>query len=403
MCVRGKSKIALFNNNFWMIFLSVTFFLLIAYTSLMLFYRKSWMEIPDFKIDKLPLNRLPYISIVIAARNEEENIGACIQSIIWQTYPENKFEIIVTDDHSTDSTVSVIKSFNKENITVLHLSDFIENESINSYKKKSIDTALKFARGELIVTTDADCIAPEKWLETLASFYEEKSPVFVALPVTFSDPKATDSFLKKVFKKFQSLDFMSLQGITGASVFKKIHSMCNGANLAYEKNVFYEVGGFEGIDELASGDDMLLMHKVQQKYPHEMMFLKSTDVTVTTRPAETLKEFLNQRIRWASKADRYTDKKITAVLVLVYLLNTWLLILGIISFFSLNVFYIFLISVGIKTIVELLFLFPVARFFDKQKQLWWFLPAQPFHIFYTVAAGWLGKFGSYQWKGRKVK
>lgn len=386
-----------------MTFLLISIFLLILYSLLLLYYRQGWKEVPTYAPKKFDENELPFISIVIAARNEEKNIGGCIQSILNQTYPAKNFEIIITDDHSKDNTVSIIKSFQKENITVLHLADFIENQQLNSYKKKSIDTALKFAKGELIVTTDADCIAPKKWLETLANFYKEKSPVFVALPVMFHDPLPNDSFLKKLFKIFQSLDFMTLQGITGASVFKKIHSMCNGANLAYEKDVFYEVGGFEGIDELASGDDMLLMHKVQKKYPYEIMFLKSKEVIINTQPAETLKEFINQRIRWASKADRYTDKKITAVLLLVYLLNVWLLILAVISFFNLNVFYLFGISLIIKTIVELFFLFPVAKFFDKQKQLWWFLPAQPFHIFYTVIAGWLGKFGSYQWKGRKVK
>jgi len=361
------------------------------------------MKIPDFKLQSTAISRLPFISIVIAARNEEKNIRKCIESIVHQTYPADKFEIIVTDDHSTDNTVSIVESFQNENIKLLHLSDFIENQQLNSYKKKSIDTALRFAKGDLIVTTDADCIAPEKWIETLAGFCKQKLPVFVALPVAFTDPLPGDSFFKKLFKIFQSLDFMTLQGITGASVFKKVHAMCNGANLAYEKEAFFEVGGFEGIDDLASGDDMLLMHKIQNRYPNEIMFLKSKDVIVKTQAAETLKEFINQRIRWASKADRYTDKKITAVLVLVYLLNAWLLILGIISFFNLNAFYLFLISVFIKTFVELLFLFPVAKFFDKQKQLWWFLPAQPFHIVYTVIAGWLGKFGSYEWKGRRVK
>lgn len=387
-----------------MIFLSVSFFLLISYVWLILYYRKAWTQVPDFKIEQeVKENELPFISIIIAARNEEKNIGTCIQSILNQTYFKNKFEIIITDDHSTDNTVSVVESFKQENVNLLHLSDFIENQELNSYKKKSIDTALKFAKGELIVTTDADCIAPKKWLETLAVFYKKKLPVFVALPVMFNDPLSTDSSLKKLFKIFQSLDFMSLQGITGASVFKKIHAMCNGANLAYEKSVFFEVGGFEGIDELASGDDMLLMHKVHEKYPHEIMFLKSNHVIVTTKPSETLKEFINQRIRWASKADRYTDRKITGVLLLVYLLNAWLLIVAIYSFFSLDAFCLFIVSLLIKTLAELFFLFPVATFFKKQKQLWWFFPAQPFHILYTVIAGWLGKFGSYQWKGRKVK
>ncbi len=243
----------------------------------------------------------------------------------------------------------------------------------------------------------------QKWLETLVSFYKEKRPVFIAMPVAFSPSQIGDWLGMRLFKNFQSLDFMTLQGITGASVYKKFHSMCNGANLAYEKKVFYEVNGFEGIDEIASGDDMLLMHKIQKVYPDKIMFLKSPDVIVRTQPAETLKDFMNQRIRWASKADKYTDKKITAVLLLVYLLNAWIFILAISSFFIINAFYLFLISIVIKTIVELIFLYPVAKFFGKQKLLWWFIPAQPFHILYTLVAGWLGKFGSYQWKGRKVK
>jgi len=348
-------------------------------------------------------NELPFVSIVIAARNEETNIGQCIKSLVAQTYPESKFEIIITDDHSTDKTVSIIKSFQKENIHVINLADFTQKRILNSYKKKSIETALQFAKGELIVTTDADCMAPRKWLETLGLFYKEKNPVFVAMPVAFYAPSPGDPFLKRFFKNFQSLDFMTLQGITGAAVHKKFHSMCNGANLAYEKKVFYEVNGFEGIDEIASGDDMLLMSKIQKSYPDKILFLKSPEVIVQTQPAATLKDFMNQRIRWASKADKYTDKKIIAILLLVYVLNAWIFILGISSFFITKVFYIFLITITIKIIVELIFLHPVAIFFGKQKLLWWFIPAQPFHVLYTLIAGWLGRFGSYKWKGRKVK
>lgn len=387
-----------------MLFLFITILFLISYSILILYYRKSWLDINNFVQKKnLFKENLPFVSIIIAARNEEKNIGDCIQSIADQSFPANKFEIIITDDHSTDNTVSVIQSFKKENIRVIHLADFLENKILNSYKKKSIETALKFAQGTLIVTTDADCIAPKKWLETLVSFYQEKKPVFVCLPVAFSSFLPAERTGKRLLTIFQSLDFMALQGITGASVYKKFHSMCNGANLAYEKNVFFEVNGFEGIDEIASGDDMLLMEKIQKIYPDRVLFLKSPDVIVETKAAATLKEFFNQRIRWASKADRYTDKKIMAVLLMVYLLNAWIFILGISSFFSARIFYLFLISIIIKTVVELIFLYPVAKFFGKQKLLWWFLPAQPFHIVYTLIAGWLGKFGSYKWKGRTVK
>lgn len=387
-----------------MVFWLISIFLMIPYAWLILYYRRSWLQIPEYQPTKaLEPIELPFISIIIAARNEEKNIGDCIRSIIAQTYPKNKFEIIIVDDHSTDSTVSIIQSFQNENIRLLHLSDFIKAEELNSYKKKSIGTALQFANGELIVTTDADCTASPQWIETLAAFYEEKSPVFVALLVAFKNPSKKDGFFKRFFKIFQALDFMALQGITGASVFKKIHAMCNGANLAYQKKVFYEAGGFDGIDKIASGDDMLLMQKIQSLYPDKTLFLKSKNIIVETKPAEDLQEFLDQRIRWASKADSYTDKKITSVLLLVYLLNLWIFIVGISSFFFLKSFYFFLILIAIKILVELIFLYPVAKFFGKEKLLWWFIPAQPFHIFYTLIAGWLGKFGSYRWKGRNVK
>ncbi|MEO6289150.1 MAG: glycosyltransferase, partial [Ginsengibacter sp.] len=222
-------------------------------------------------------------------------------------------------------------------------------------------------------------------------------------PVVYSNPLPADPILKKMLKIFQSLDFMTLQGITGASVDKKFHNMCNGANLAYTKKVFKEVNGFEGIDNIASGDDMLLMQKVQKVYPDKIAFLKSPMALVETPPAGTLKEFLNQRIRWASKADNYTDPKITMVLLLVYIFNVCLLIAGVCCLLSLTYFNLFIILLSVKTLAELFFLFPVAKFFNKQKLLWWFAPAQPFHILYTIIAGWLGKFGSYNWKGRNVK
>ena len=147
------------------------------------------------------------------------------------------------------------------------------------------------------------------------------------------------------------------------------------------------------------------------------MFLKSKNVIVQTQPVKTIKEFFNQRIRWASKADKYDDKRIFAVLLVVYLFNLSLFILPVITIFkniqfnielypfalvfSLLEFWIFLLIV--KTVIELFFLFAIAKFFNKQRLLWLFPIMQPFHILYTVIAGWLGKFGTYKWKGRKVK
>lgn len=379
------------------------------YMLLILYYWRSWISIPEFKLasQKSPQNPLEKvkITVIVPARNEAENITACLDSVCNQTYPSTFFEVLVVDDHSTDNTAGIVKLYEGKNVKLISLKDFVQDD-LNSYKKKAIEIALAQSTGELIVCTDADCIAGPGWLQTIATFYEQYQPQFIAAPVSINSSN-------RFIEIFQSLDFMTLQGITGASVYKKIHSMCNGANLAYTKKAFAAVGGFTGIDNIASGDDMLLMHKIYKQWPDKVMFLKSRNAIVQTTPVKSIGEFFNQRIRWASKADKYDDKRIFAVLLLVYLVNILLLVLPVIALvldtqysifnirYSMVTVWLFLLL--LKTVVELIFLYPVATFFGKQKLLWLFPLMQPFHILYTVIAGWLGKFGSYKWKGRNVK
>lgn len=389
-----------------MILFIALFFLFVFYCGIIFFYRQSWLAIPIIDVPSANEKGSLKISILVAARNEAANIKACLDSLICQQYNKEYYEIIVIDDFSTDDTALIVQSYVGKNIRLLQLKDFLRTHNINSYKKKAIEIGVQHAFGEVIVTTDADCVAPANWLWTLAGFYRKNKAVFVAMPVKY---QCKNNFLEI----FQALDFITLQGITGAAVHKKFHSMCNGANLAYCKTAFDSVNGFEGIDALASGDDMLLMHKIVKQYPGQVFFLKNKAVIVSTKPMPTVKSFLNQRIRWASKADKYDDRRITAVLAGVYLFNLSVFLLPLVAIFydveySLFSFHYSLLSLwGFlilgKTIVELLFLYPVAQFFNQQKLLWWFPVAQPFHILYTLIAGWLGKFGSYKWKERSVK
>jgi len=395
----------------------IAFVLFLIYAGLILYYRHSWRSIIDFRpaspAGGLPISDLKpttKISIIIPARNEEENIGYCLQSLIRQSYPKELFEVLVVDDHSNDNTAGIVTAFNLSNIKLISLKDHIAVNELNSYKKKAIEIAIAQSNAELIVTTDADCVVPPNWLQTIVAFYEEKKPSFIVMPVAINCNN-------KFIEIFQALDFMTLQGITGASVYKKFHSMCNGANLAYTKNAFIAVDGFTGIDTIASGDDMLLMHKIFKQHPAAVLFLRSNEVIVQTQPVNSIKDFFNQRIRWASKADQYDDKRIFTVLLIVYLFNLLLIALPVMALFQNHSFDIHIYPVTLtasvlewwlfllfgKTIIELFFLYPVANFFNKRRLLWLFPLMQPFHILYTVIAGWLGKFGSYKWKGRNVK
>jgi poly-beta-1,6-N-acetyl-D-glucosamine synthase len=370
-----------------MILLWIIIPIFLLYSILIIYYWLSWRSIPDFILtQKLPPTK---ISVIIPARNEESNIGFLLTALQQQTYPKELFEVIVIDDHSEDRTAEIVKQFT--DVKLLRLQD----DNINSYKKKAIETGIAIATGELIVTTDADCLPSENWLQTIASFKEEKQAVFIAAPVVIN----CNSSLVQIF---QAMDFMVLQGITAAAVYKKKLTMCNGANLAYEKKAFYEVNGFAGADHIASGDDMLLMYKIWKKYPGNVHYLKSKQVIVSTQPVTTWKAFFYQRIRWASKAKQYDDKRILPVLILVYLFNLSFIALLAGGFWDYRYWLAALLLWLLKTIIELPFFKSLAGFFNKQWAVKWFFFFQPLHIVYTLLSGLFGQFGKYEWKGRKV-
>ncbi|HXD79770.1 MAG TPA: glycosyltransferase [Puia sp.] len=367
--------------------------LLAAYGVLIAWYRRLWLAIPEFEPTAGAARTR--MSIVIPARNEEANIGRCIESLLSQSYPMELYEVIVVDDHSTDGTRGIVTALQASAHNLVYAS--LDTEG-GAHKKRAIETGIGIASGDLIVTTDADCLAHPDWLQTLAAFYEEKRARFIAAPVRMGKPGLPHSALST----FQILDFITLQGITGAAVSAGFHSMCNGANLAYEKKAFETVGGFRDIDDIPSGDDMLLMHKIYLQYPDSVHFLKSRSAIVSTAPEKTFSAFVHQRVRWASKADRYDDRRISRVLVLVYALNAAMLVLLVAACFNRWWLWVFLGGILFKTLVEYPFVKNVAGFFGQRALMNWFAVLQPFHIVYIVVVGWMGKFAGYRWKGRTV-
>lgn len=374
--------------------------ILLLYTCLLLLYRKSWKAIPYYHSEEKKCENI-FISVVVSARNEEENLPALIGDLQMQRFPAANFEVLIVDDHSADRTSEIAMEAGG-NIRLIKLADHITGP-VSAYKKKAIETAVLLARGSVIVTTDADCRVKPGWLEIIAAYFANTTCNFLVMPVAILPPK-------NFFQTFQALDFLSLQGITGAALRLKWHYMCNGANLAYRKDSFLQVNGFEGIDKIASGDDMLLMEKFAALNKDAIHYLKSKEVIVETAAAPHLKAFLQQRARWAGKTAHYNNPVTTAILLLVYLLNLLLLLTPLLALLfrarftgSLQFFIIvWLAALVVKTLAEVYFLQTVAGFFNRRSLLKLFPLAQPFHIIYTVLAGFLGMMGKQNWKGRKV-
>jgi len=362
------------------------------YAVLVCYMRAGWSSLPSFSKKSIPKTR---VSILIAARNEAANIGRTLSDILAQDFPMELLEIIVVDDHSTDDTAAVVRSFAERGVKLLKLN---ESEPLNSYKKKAISSAIEMATGDFIVTTDADCRMEKDWLATVITFAEEKGHVLVSSPVVYSEQKS-------FFEELQTLEFLYLIGLGAAGIGKKHASTCNGANLAYRRNVFYELGGFNGIDHLASGDDELFLHKVAGKYPNRIGFCKSRSAIVYTDAKRTLRGFINQRRRWASKSTHYKNKGIVALGLAIWMFNLLLLLTGLASFFFEVSSYLvggLLVAIMLKLAVEAFFLYPLCRFANRMDLLAYLPILTVLHIVYMVYIGIAGNLGKYQWKGRRV-
>ncbi len=383
--------------------------LALGYAGLMAAYFLGWKKLPVFEpgpglnegvalSHPLIVQTGPKLSIIIAARNEELSILNCINSILNNDYPKHLFEIIVIDDFSEDMTVELIELQHFTNVRVIKLSDFIDDRNaINSFKKKAIEIGINHSIGELIITTDADCIVPKNWLFLLTSFYERNRSRMIAAPVNFYQENT-------LLERFQSLDFAGMMGITGAGIAGGWQHMANGANLLFERKTFEEIGGYGGIDGPASGDDMLLMQKIGQRWPGSVLFLKNRDATVLTKAKPDWAGFFSQRLRWGTKSSVYPEKLVTATLGLVWLFCVNLILSTIFWLaFGRNWGWFILFQFALKMLADFFFLRQMTGFFNRRDLMRWFLPSFFIHIFYIVAVGTASIFvKKYEWKGRRV-
>jgi len=331
------------------------------------------------------------VSLIIAARNEADNIKECLEAVLAQTYPSALLEIWVVDDHSEDKTAAIVHSFDESHLHLLHLPED------KTGKKQAIQLAIKQAQGTLIVTTDADCTMGKDWLKYLVGYYEEYHPQLIAAPVSFHQEKS-------IFERFQTLDFMGMMAVSGAGIKGRFMNMSNGANLTYERAAFDAVNGFEGIDHLASGDDMLLMEKIAKKYPKGIAYLKNSQAKTLTKAKPTVKTFLQQRIRWASKSSAYTNWQTLTILAIVWFFClSMVLDIFLISYDSIFLFW-FLFKFIAKGFADFFFLGMMTYFFDRPKLMRAFIPSLFLHWWYIVVVGFLGNLKKpYEWKGRNVR
>lgn len=365
----------------------IAFLAIGIYSLVILLFSIGWIKLKTFQ-NTAQSNEIP-VSIIIACRNEEENIFSLLESIISQTYPKEKTEIILVDDHSQDNTVNMIKDYIKK-YKFIELLSLTEGKT---GKKEALKFGIEKSTSNIIITTDADCILSKHWLFTLVNYYSQYKPQLLSGPVTILPEN-------NLFKKFQALEFLSLIGTTAGAIGINRAIMNNGANLLFEKKSFLDS---DQQKNYASGDDIFLMLHMKKKNRKGIHFIKSKEAVVFTKAHHSIHDFLNQRIRWTSKSKVYRDFDIIFTALIVAFTNVILFLSLIFSFWLHSFFLIFIVLFTLKSVADLSILIPASRFFNQKKILWLFLPLQIIYPFYITFTTTFGLIGNFKWKNRSFK
>ncbi len=340
--------------------------LILPYFILLLKIYRSLLKIKPFNVSTNPAT---FVSVVIACRNEEHNLPFLLDSIAGQDYPKGLFEVIVVDDNSSDRTYEIVSGYTG----IYNLTGIYNN---GNGKKQAVRTGIHASSGHLIITTDADCRMGEKWIKTIAAFFEKHRPDMIICPVQVEHRPA-------FFGIFQELEFLSLQGITAGTAFSGEGTMCNGANLAFTRKVYD--GHSENLhDGIASGDDVFLLQSLKKQIPSRILWLESTDATVNTASSPKVLSFLKQRRRWISKVKAYNDL-FTILLGIVTFITILLQVSVFIAGFINPAFFgVFIVISLLKSVPDFLILMNVSGRYGKRNLMNWFIPVQIVYSVYVL-------------------
>jgi cellulose synthase/poly-beta-1,6-N-acetylglucosamine synthase-like glycosyltransferase len=364
------------------------------------------------RVDRAPDADLPFVSVIVPARDEADAILPCLDSILAGTYPESRYEVIVVDDLSRDATPALVRErmarVNRVAVAAgfaeadaeadaeprLRLVQVPENEDRRrAHKKRAIELGIAASRGTIICTTDADCLVPPGWLREMVARFDDETAL-VSGPVLYptGGPAAN----------VEALEFLGLVAVGAGAIGVGRPNLCNGANVAYRKDVFEALGGFSGIDHLTSGDDELLMQKIAYTTDWRVRFCAERAAAVLTEAPDGLRAFFEQRRRWASKGAHYPHPALVALVGAIYVfyvaLLGGLLALPFVPALGLPL----AAALGLKVLPEAALLGPACRHFGRLRLMAYFLPAQFLHVPYIVLMGAAGALGGYEWKGRRI-
>ena len=334
----------------------------------------------------------PFVSVVIAARNEADCIAACLHNLIAQDYPPSQYEVLVVDDGSTDGTARIAREFAGGSVVVR----LLQTHGPCS-KKAALSMGIAEARGDIILSTDADCKVQSGWIRTITTYFEDG----VGMVIGFSQI-GSKADIQTWRQGYEAVDFLNLMACIWGSVGRGHPMAASGQNLAFRKEAFTEVGGYEKVMHRASGDDVLLLQMVRKMGRWNIAFATDRESFVQHPLAPSWSRLFGQRSRWASNAPTLMrlDPLFFAYMLLTFVLSGLILVLPWLVWSGLLTPVVAALALGLKVLgewctfsrgIELSGRGELHRYFP-----FWAL-VQPLHV---VSVGILGYLGIFRWKGR---
>ena len=377
-------------------FWTVLTYVLIGLLSLFgLFY--LWLEVRFYRAlgtvreGRSTVQPPPRVSVLIAARNESTGIRATLDSVLDQDYA-GIWDVWVADDRSDDNTPAILEEYRARYPERLHILTITDLPEGVSPKKHAISKMIEACEGDILCLTDADCIVQREWLTGIIREFEPGIELVAGHSYIPTVPGKSPFII--CMQAVETLIYR-VAGTAGLAMHLPLTS--TGNNLAYRKDFFKSVNGFENVIKIQSGDDDLLMQKLATDRPFAMRYCITPTTFVTTSGKETLKELWEQRKRWASKTIYYSPK-IVFVLSMVFLFLTMLCVTAAVSPFSFKVFIATLAAFALKSLGDLILILRGLKIFRQQHLLKWCIPVEIVHAPFTVLAVLFGLFGRFKWK-----
>jgi cellulose synthase/poly-beta-1,6-N-acetylglucosamine synthase-like glycosyltransferase len=320
-----------------------TCMLVTAYGAYTYFIRKGLAS-----LDTAASDSRSTFSVIVAARNEEKNIHACLVSILQQTIPRERYEVILVNDRSTDATEMVAEGL-RQQYPQLKIISIREDDTAGRGKKNALVQGIAASNNEILVFTDADCIVPSNWLNEISKSYTDDVGMVVGM--YSNDLKELSNEAAKLFFSYEEVKKYTF---CAASIGLRQAFLGFGGNISYRREVYQQVNGFDRSRGVVGGDDDLFVQSVQRSTKWSIRFLHPTVCHTTTTPPTTMKEFIRQRIRYISTGKKYSNTKVNLFYITYYLL----LVFVVLSSFSLPLFA--MTVYGIKIVMDYLQMSPQA-------------------------------------------